>query len=186
MPERDEVDQLIDSELARYGEPRVGLEQRILARISLDAERSPRRRRLLLFITTPVAAALLIFAYVMQRTPAPRHTQIAVAAPETTAAHVESNSAQLPSPASVSRTHKGSAKQLRSGKSLNAAARPKLNMFPTLQPLSDSERAITTFVAEASEAERKALVTPNQEFTEPIRVTALHIPPLPSPGEDSN
>jgi len=33
MRDRDEVDRLIDSELARYAEARPGLEQRILAQV---------------------------------------------------------------------------------------------------------------------------------------------------------
>ena len=36
MPERDELERLIDSELASYAEPRAGLEQRVLARLEAD------------------------------------------------------------------------------------------------------------------------------------------------------
>jgi len=188
MPERDELDRLIDSELARYAEPRVGLEQRVMARISLDAERLPRCRRLLLMMAAPVAVSLLIFTYFMQRTPAPRHEQIVLAPPAASTAHVENKSAgRNLSPNSVSRVHERSQKQLPRDRGLLIAnERPKLETFPALQPPSASERAVMRFAAEASAAEREALATPNQELTEPIRITALHIPPLPSPGEDTN
>ncbi len=33
MPERDDLDRLLDSALATYAEPRRGLEKRILARV---------------------------------------------------------------------------------------------------------------------------------------------------------
>lgn len=191
MPERDDADpmfdRLIDSALADYAEPRPGLEQRLLARISGNAERASHRRRLLVALAAPVALSLLILAYVFQRASNPQHTQVAVA-PAASAAPQPgvSTPAKHPTRDPVSHVYKHSAKRLPDRARLNVPERPKLDTFPTLKPLSESERAITTFAAEASEAERKALVTPNQELTEPIRITAIHIPPLPSSEGNTN
>jgi len=186
MPERDELDRLIDSELARYAEPRVGLEQRILARVSGNSERSSRRRRLLLALAAPVTVSLLILAYAIQRTSNPQPTHVAVAPAATSAPRLANTPVSRQSQDLVSRVYQRSAKRLPDRAQLDVTERPKLDTFPTLQPLSASENVITRFAAEASEDQRKALLAPNQELTEPIRITAIHIPPLPSSEEDTN
>jgi len=186
MPERDELDRLIDSELARYAEPRAGLEQRLLARIFCDVERPSRRRKLLLALTVAMAFSLLILAYVIQTPSNPQHTQIAVTPATSSLPQVTGVPVRRPSTDPVSHVYKHSPKRLPNRARLNMTERPKLDTFPTLLPLSDSERTIIRFAADASEAERQALVSPAQELKEPIRITAIHIPPLPSSGEDTN
>lgn len=194
MPERNDsgripdriLDRQIDSALATYAAPRLGLEQRMLARVSGEATKvSSRRRWVLLVIGLPLTASLLLLAYFAPRK-SQQHRQVADAPAASSPDRVLSTPEALAPPHPVSRVQVRSVKRRPNRPRLSVAERPKLDIFPTLQPLSDSEQAITRFAAEASEAERKALVAPNQKFTEPIQITAIHIPPLPSPEEDKN
>lgn len=190
MPERNDsdriFDQQIDSALATYAAPRPGLEQRMLARISGEtAKVSSRRRWVLLAIGLPVTASLLLLAYFAPRV-SQQHRQIAGTPAASLPDRVTSTPKALAPPHPVSRVQVRSVKRRPDRPRLNVAKRPKLDTFPTPQPLSDAERAVTQFASEASEAQRKALVEPQQDLAEPIQITAIHIPPLPSPEEDKN
>jgi hypothetical protein len=184
MPERDELDRLIDLELGRYAEPRGGLEQRVMAHVAVEVKRS-RRVWSLLTIGAALTAALLLFAYFVPRSSHRQQSgQFAYAPATSSPAPVASAPATLAP--SLSRAHKRSINRLPNRAQLNVTQRPKLDTFPILQPLTDAELAVIRFAAEAPEADRKTLVAPNQELAEPIRITAIHIPPLPSSEEDTN
>jgi hypothetical protein len=185
MRDRDDLDQLIDSALASYAEPRSGLERRTLARISEEKSRSSRRRWLLAF-ALPLTASLLFLGYLIPRTTPPKRDQVAMAPGSSLAARVESSPAKHAAPQSVTRKHNRVAERLPVRARMNIAQRPKLDIFPTPQPLSDAEQAVTRFASDATEAQRKALVAQQQNLAEPIQITAIHIPPLPSPEEDKN
>ena len=184
MPKRDELDRLIDSELARYAEPRAGLEQRMMACVSGEAVRSWRRRRFMLAMTAPVVASLVCCIYLLLRTPQSQPGQIGPTTGEMPLVHTTAALELLPLPKSLSGTH------TRPHPAQNRVARttphPKLDPFPALQPLNDAEEALSRFGREAPEADRKSLVAAQQQLSEPIRISAIHIPPLPIPEEGKN
>lgn len=179
MRERDELDRLIDSALASYAETRPGLEKRVLSGISARARLS-RRRWLLLGLTVPLAASLLLFAYFAPNTSRPRHEEIAMAPTAASTPGMTSAPITIEKSPSVSRTQEHSSQRVRLRGRTNITPRPKLEIFPAPQPLSEAEQAVTRFASEASEAQRMALVAQQGDLAEPIQITAIHIPPLPS------
>lgn len=191
MPERDDpdrtLDQLIDSALASYAEPRPGLEQRMIARISGEVAVPSRSRRWMLpAIAVPLAASLLLFAHLIPKRPQQQRVHIAEAPVASSPGRVEGTPAKHPSPISMPHAHNRSSKRLPGQVRSNVNQRPKLDIFPAPQPLSDAEQVVVRFASEASEANRKALVAPQRDFEEPIQITAIHIPPLPSLEEDTH
>jgi hypothetical protein len=62
----------------------------------------------------------------------------------------------------------------------DALPRPKLDVFPTPQPMSAEERALGLVAAQTPLPLRKALVEAQQDDL-PIHIAATHIPPLESP-----
>src|SRR5579863_4811603 len=186
MPEQDEIDLLIDSALRDYAEPLSGLEQRMVARIS-PHELSSRRRWLFVAIAAPaVAALILLLAYLVPWTLHPNPDQMA---------HAPSVPAVAPV---ITTTPKSAARDVvpshhlrhqdRSGNRAlsNLTSRPKLDVFPTPQPLNSEEEALTRFATEASEADRRALVEAKQRVDEPLNISAIRIPPLQSPEDNQN
>jgi hypothetical protein len=63
---------------------------------------------------------------------------------------------------------------------------PKLNVFPTPQPLTPSEKALVTYIAHAPEAERNALVDAQKQMDAPLSIAAIDIQPLEPPEEGGN
>ena len=61
---------------------------------------------------------------------------------------------------------------------------PKLDVFPTPQPLTPAEQALVAYVAHAPEAERQSLVEAQKQLDAPLTIAALEIKPLepPEPG----
>lgn len=181
MPEKDEIDLLIDSALRDYAEPRLGLEQRMVARISPHAL-SSRRRWLFVAIGAPTAAALIpLLAYLVPWTLHPKPDQMA---------HAPSISAVAPvvttTPKSAARNVVPSHHLRQQDRLSNQTSRPKLDVFPTPQPLNPEEEALTRFATEASETDRRALVEAKQRVDEPLNISAIRIPPLQSPEDNQN
>ena len=186
MPERDELDTLIDSALSTYAEPRPGLEQRMLARISGEVGRSTRRRRFLLALAAPVVACLLLFAYLFVKSPHSQPGQMAYTPAEASPAHVETAPVHEPAPKSLSAAPDRRVSYHNHRVPQNTIPRPKLDIFPTPQPLDPGEEALTRFAAQAPEAERKAFVEAQQQADAPLHIAAIHIQPLESPDEGKN
>lgn len=184
MAERDELDQLIDSALASYAEPRPGLEQRMLARISAEAVRSSRRHWILAAIAAPALAALILASNALLRSPHSQRGQTAntpAIAPVASAVTVPTPHVR---PKVVSKhriEHQASAVDRATN---NAMSRPKQDIFPAPQPLSAGEQALIQFAAQASEADRKTLIEAQQRVEEPLKISAIRIPPLQSPEEN--
>ncbi|WP_109489164.1 hypothetical protein [Occallatibacter savannae] len=182
MSERDDLDRLIDAELSRYAEPRVGLEQRILGRVASEVNRS-RLRWLLIAIPVPVAALLLLFSASLFNAPHPQHQAYA---PVTKPVPQLQAPILRTAPKLVSSTHARDRKQSQARVLKSVNARPKLDLFPTLHPLSEEEQAIERFGNEAQEEDRRALVEDRQHIDEPVNITAIRIAPLPSLKTDQN
>jgi hypothetical protein len=76
----------------------------------------------------------------------------------------------------------------RDGADLEAksAPLPKLDVFPTPQPLSSQEEALVSFAAKAPERERESLIAAQQEEDAPLSIAAIEIKPLEPPAGGAN
>lgn len=188
MPERDELDVLIDSALNIYAEPRPGLEQRMLARVSSELARPSGRRPFLLAIAGLVTASLLLLTYLFLMRPHSQPQEIghSVGTPPLPA-HVavpdepRTASQQVPG-ARVRRRRTSGLQRVQSA----AIERPKLDIFPMPKPLDVGERVLTRFASQAPEADRKAFLEARQGDDGLLTITAIRIPPLPSPEENQH
>ncbi len=194
MPDELELDRnfdrLIDSALANYAEPDAGLEGRVLARIAevRTEEGIPSRRRWFPWaVALPVAAcALLIVALLLrlfvpqtparqqvQRNPAPQ-TQ---ALPENARMQAPHIPARRPEPQphlAAVRTVSRNAQQTAS----ETAPPPKLDVFPTPQPLTAEEQALIHYVTNTPASERNTMLTAQKQSDAPISIAAIEIKPL--------
>jgi hypothetical protein len=66
-----------------------------------------------------------------------------------------------------------------------AAPLPKLDVFPTPQPLTAEERALVVIVTQTPLPAREALVEAQSLDAQPVRIAEIHIPQLepPDPGQ---
>lgn len=187
---RDEIDLLLDSALATYTDPGpdCALEQRILTRIAAEAHAAP-RRWLPWAIALPAAASLLIFILISH--PWTNHTSVL---PQ------QANVSHRPMPSTKAANRPSSqAAQTRRSKiplrkqrprhralAVRSAPLPKLDIFPTPQPLSPQERALVNFAAHATKSERESLVTLQQQADAPLHIAAIQILPLQPPAAGAN
>lgn len=148
----DELDQALDETLARYAsEPRVGLEERVLASVRAAEVRVGHRAWWTWGFAAALTAALLaagVFAWrsskpvrpeIVKR---PSSTQQTPASPES--AKVEgTNSPQKKEPPHKLVRH--------SLPHETVAANPKLDVFPSPLPLSEQEKILASYVAQYPE-----------------------------------
>ena len=162
MPERDDLNSMLDSALMTYGDPGPdsGLEQRVLARVAAVAAPSPLRRWLPWAIALPVAACLLIL--VMSR---PRishspdaHSTGATQASEPAAARPVPQPALQLAPASRGELATRKSRPQSVAIAAKSVPLPKLDIFPTPQPLTSQEQALVEFATQAPASERQALL----------------------------
>jgi hypothetical protein len=184
-----ELDALIRSSIATYGEPAPysELAQRILIRIAAEPEPVARRRWLPWAIALPVAASLVaIFILIETRpvhAPAGLTDQARVAAPL-----VNSPAASLAqdAPYRTQREKRNSLPRNNVRPQMAAVVAkvqplPKLNVFPTPQPLTPEEQALVQFAARAPAAERKALLDEQKQTDAPLTIAAIKIQPIELP-----
>jgi hypothetical protein len=180
-----ELDALLRSSIASYGEPAPNSElaQRILIRIAAEPEQAAPRRWLPWAIALPVAACLITFFILFEARPV--HAPAGIA-----------NQAQIPAPLhnyvaadeSHPVQHENKKTLIRPRLRLRLAAvgsepeaLPKLDVFPTPQPLTPAERALADFAASASTSERKALIEQQQKSNTPLTIAAIKIQPIEMP-----
>jgi hypothetical protein len=180
-----ELDALIRSSIASYGEPAPNSElaQRILMRIAAEPEPVARRRWLPWAIALPIAASLIIFFMLFEtrpvhtpagvenhaQIPAQLHNDIAAAAPHLTQHENKKTMARhevLPRLAAVDS---------------NTQPLPKLDVFPTPQPLTPEEQALVNFVSRAPASERNSLIEAQQQRDVPLTIAAIKIQPIELP-----
>jgi hypothetical protein len=63
-------------------------------------------------------------------------------------------------------------------------ARPKLDVFPTPQPLTAEERALALVATQSPAPLRRALVEAEKQDDAPIRIADIRISPLDLPDQD--
>jgi hypothetical protein len=222
MPEKDELDLLLDSALAKYADPGVdsGLEQRVLE--ALAVERGGGRvagwwRRLAWAIAVPVAASLLIWVGVEKMRQETSIQNVPAGGSDRAQTVPTSSLANEPQTAQRNATHSSGAKAHRSFAGVSARPkpcpvtehgslpsagtgstscpvvgqdistttqaaeelpRPKLDVFPTPQPLTPQERALSSMATQAPVPLRKALAEAQTQEDTPVRIAAIHIPPI--------
>ena len=216
MPEKDEIDRLLDSALATYADPGSdsGLEQRVLS--ALAAVRLPAqerslgawwRRRLVWAVAVPFAASLLLWISLAKINHAPSNHIRHADKPETAktngaivphvappieaggAAHSSETKARLHSAtpvASFASARGTKSCPFKTRDAANCAPLPKLDVFPTPTPPSTEERALVVVANTGPASRRDALIESQQPTDAPLSIAALNLPPLAVPGEGEN
>lgn len=192
MPDnRDELDRLLDSVLATYADPGPdsGLASRILSRLAAEAGPAPRRRWLPWVIALPAAAVLLLFILLSgpetnHRAVAPKQARVSQQPP----AAPQAANRPAPSAAPIRRagTPLGKPRPRRAALAAHWAPLPKLDFFPTPQPLSPEEQALVEFAAHASKSDRESLLKAKEQADAPLRIAAIEIKPLEPPASGAN
>lgn len=150
----DKLDFELDAALARYAavEPRTGLEQRVLANLRAEKRRSPAHawwQR----IAAATLAALLLVALTLSSRSRERHRDNVARIPSQTTQKSVSNLTQSAHRGSneIRAIHRGSAKKqishIEREPQRALAAGPKLDQFPSPQPLSEQEKVLESYVA---------------------------------------
>lgn len=149
--EANALDRELDTALAKLTavEPRKGLEERILANLRLEQERAAHS-----WWRWPAVAALTVMVvavFIALRSEKPSHN-IAAHTPATTLANQNSGTHLANNSGSASiQPHEVSGRRIKPRVSTRLAAvlsAPKLDQFPSPQPLSEQERMLTEYVAE--------------------------------------
>ena len=149
-PPNDDLDHLLDSALARYAavEPRMGLEERVMARLQAGAQQPSRRSWLQWGLATALAVIVVAAALAWKSSRVP-HPEIANCPP----AAIENPSTQKTNSAPPATGEVAVVKHpavrktsMRSAVANTAAAHPKLDQFPSPQPLSTEEIALAQYV----------------------------------------
>lgn len=144
----DDLDRLLDKALAKYAavEPRVGLEERVLA--NLRATHTPVADRAWWRWVLGAAAALVVVAgFLAWRTTGSSHSVVVdhrtvETQPVSTHAAQIAKSTKERNP----RHRHSSKKQSRESNVTTVAADPKLDVFPSPQPLTEEELALAQYV----------------------------------------
>ncbi len=197
MRERDQLDLLIDSAAASYGEPPAELEDRVLQALTVARAtnslmpETPRiqRRWMPWLIALPVAACLLLVLFIQLRG-SNHHTQAEV--PSSAKMPTGSSKAQVMAhtgpPSTIVDTGRTRRRAVASATvpETERAALPKLDVFPTPRPLTPEERALSVYSGRAPKPELEALARAQTQDEKPFPIAASHIPPLPPSDEDKN
>jgi hypothetical protein len=199
MPEHDHrglqpdaaFDHLLQSALNTYADPGQdsGLAQRVLAHVAAECAPKQTRRWLPWAFALPVAACLIVLMLVTVSKPARNITdstnQARVTQPNSTAIKRDE-------PSSISTSTKYG-KSPRGMSHPNHAATherprrlPKLDVFPTSQPLTPAEQELVAYIAQAPETELQSLVEAQKQVDAPLSIAAIEIQPLRSPEPAGN
>jgi hypothetical protein len=192
----DELERLLQAGLKNYGdaEPLSGLEERVLRR--MQERRAGRGWVWFRWATVTVCACLLLAVVFGNRADWPVRDRLTHGVQSTAADAARGRTPR----ADVNQTAPEKSRRIepggpelhaiheRSGKSLavkqiepRPERLPKLEMFPTPQPLSAEESALVEFVNQHPK-EVQQLVDAERRSSEPIQIAAIHIEPLTMDG----
>jgi hypothetical protein len=194
--DRDELDILLDAALATYvdSEPSPSLRPRILAAAS-DLDRPS--LGWLSWAIPALAAALLMTIFLTHRPAARRETSQPTAdlsAPRVPASTERTAYIPPKSIATEATLHPGSnlpraARSVRTTASVQPPL-PRQDVFPTPISLNPEEQALAAAINRSPERIAKQIAqsgAPSQEEPiEPLRIAAIHIPPLNPPDNGDN
>jgi hypothetical protein len=168
----DRLDRELDAALAKYAavEPRTGIEDRILANLRADQAHAAERSWWRWPAVAALAAVIVVTLSVAWRSGKPVQSTTAQHRPATTQTNEHAGTQVANHGGSNSiRPHEASGIQLRrravSNPATVVALAPKLDQFPSPQPLSEQERILARYVA--NYPEHAALIA--QARTEELR-----------------
>ncbi len=149
---QDELDRVLDVALAKLkSEPRAGLEERVLANLRAETARGAERVWRRWGVLAAVAAALVIVAALSWRPgrSARPTNHVAIAMPTTQPASTQVAASGEPREVRLQAGHAlRKTRRPRAVEAVTAAAQPKLEQFPSPQPLSEQERALARYVSQ--------------------------------------
>jgi hypothetical protein len=160
----DDLERILEDGIASYadGEPLVGLDERIIARIRLTA--SPRNR-----VWGAWAALALIAAGIAVFWMIPREPRLVANVVETKAPPLK------PPPA---RTKRASFVPRRRSQIHRIPDLPKQTVFPAPSPLTPEERRLVAMVEQDPQATAQAFASLRKRTRETLDIAPLVIPPL--------
>ena len=185
--ERELLDHELDAALAKYAavEPRAGLEERVLANLRAERGRTPKRTRWSWSVASAAAAVVVIVMMALLWRINLRHRPVIAWHPATKAPSVEQPRTRLASNSERNGSHmsthgpatRGALHPARTV--AGAVAAPKLDQFPSPQPLSEQEKLLARYVEQYPE--HSALLARAQ--TEALRQDQLEeMKAIPSSG----
>ncbi|MGO9073373.1 MAG: hypothetical protein ACLQEI_04350 [Terriglobales bacterium] len=160
-----EIDQWLESALSQYGkaEPRGGLESRVLANLRAERNRIASAHRWRWALGTAAALAVVMAVVWVGQRGREKNPARAAGAPTT----IHRQAARVVSPPEPAALVNHPAREVTQGRRLHrpmralAAARmPKLEQFPSPQPLSEQEKILVSYVTKYPEI--AALVAQDQ------------------------
>jgi hypothetical protein len=150
---QDELDRVLEASLAKYAavEPPRGLEERVLATLRAERARVPDRARWRWGVTAALAAMVIVAATLAWRSGKASHSVVLhqpTAAPQAAKEKTQVGSSR---DGKGVRPQDGGAMPRsvvgRSQPRAVIASHPKLDQFPSPQPLSEQEKILANFVA---------------------------------------
>jgi hypothetical protein len=149
---QDDLDSVLDAALAKYAavEPRAGLEERILANLQSPQARVPNRAWWPWSVAGAWAAVVVVVLTLAWRSAQPPH--LSVSNHSSTTAQSPRQPEALVAPSLGGNQDRGN-KVRRATVQLRAviAINPKLDQFPSPQPLSEQEKMLQSYVAKYPE-----------------------------------
>lgn len=148
---QDELDRVLDVALAKYAaEPRAGLEERVLANLRAETARGAERVWRRWCVLAAVVAALVIVAALSWRPgrSARPTNHVAIAMPTTQPASTQVAASGEPREVRLQAGHALRKTRRHRAPDAVVAAQPKLEQFPSPQPLSEQERALAMYVSQ--------------------------------------
>lgn len=151
---RDQFDRMLDAALAKYAavEPRIGLEERVLAKLHAEQAQAPSNAgwRWWRWTATAVAAGIVVVMFAW-RSGVPSHPAIANR-PSITAPGAQATTTPFALNGNEKPTHLRTHPTPTAERSVHAnpavaAAAPRLDVFPSPQPLSEQEKILANYVA---------------------------------------
>jgi hypothetical protein len=173
--ESGELDRALDAALAKYAavEPRAGLEERVLANVRAERARVPDRAWWRWSAAFAVAAVVVVAVALALRSGRPtqpvavKHTPDTTQSPREPEKRAANGEASSVCPRGHQPIHRPLARPYQP-KPAVAAAMPKLDQFPSPQPLSQQELALARYVSEFPQ-EATLIARAQEEFESEIQ-----------------
>jgi hypothetical protein len=146
--EASALDRELDAALAKLTtvEPREGLEERILANLTSEQERATARSWWRRPALAALAAAIVVAVFIVRRPERPAH-KIAQHTPATAQTNNHSGTQLANNRGNrLTRPHTASVRRPASSRQATALSAPKLDQFPSPQPLSEQETILARYV----------------------------------------
>jgi len=186
---RDELDSMLDAALVKYAavEPRAGLEERVLAHLREEQTRGADRGLWRWGLAAAVVAVFVVAVAVAWRSGKPsqpviaNHASVVMPSPKAPAVVVDArNEKGAVRPRNRAAVHRSAHS---SASAAVVAAVPKLDQFPSPQPLSEQEKILASYVEKYPE--HAALMA--RAFIGAVRPDQLkEVPAFPSGDETAD